>query len=88
MSAGVHPFVTSPASASLASTASTFRFQFEHFGWGGDWFREHGEMMPADGLDALRDQDAILFGSAGDPHIPDHVTLWGLRLIYRLNNKR
>ena len=33
-----------------------------------------------DGLDALRDVDAILFGSAGDPHIPDHVTLWGLRL--------
>ena len=37
-------------------------------------------MMPDDGLDALRDKDAILFGSAGDPHIPDHVTLWGLRL--------
>jgi tartrate dehydrogenase/decarboxylase/D-malate dehydrogenase len=28
----------------------------------------------------LRDKDAILFGSAGDPHIPDHITLWGLRL--------
>ncbi len=37
-------------------------------------------MMPANGLDALRDKDAILFGSAGDPHIPDHITLWGLRL--------
>ena len=28
----------------------------------------------------LRGKDAILFGSAGDPHIPDHITLWGLRL--------
>jgi tartrate dehydrogenase/decarboxylase/D-malate dehydrogenase len=65
---------------SLASSGSAFRFNFEHFGWGGDWFRKYGEMMPADGLDALRDKDAILFGSAGDPHIPDHVTLWGLRL--------
>ena len=65
---------------SLASGSGTLRFEFEHFGWGGDWFREHGEMMPADGLDALRGKDAILFGSAGDPHIPDHVTLWGLRL--------
>ena len=37
-------------------------------------------MMPADGLDAIRDKDAILFGSAGDPDIPDHITLWGLRL--------
>src|ERR1700749_2835166 len=64
----------------LADGGRDFRFEFENFGWGGDWFREHGEMMPADGLDALRDKDAILFGSAGDPHIPDHITLWGLRL--------
>jgi tartrate dehydrogenase/decarboxylase/D-malate dehydrogenase len=49
---------------------SGFALAFEDFGWGGDWFRAHGEMMPADGLDALRDKDAILFGSAGDPHIP------------------
>jgi tartrate dehydrogenase/decarboxylase/D-malate dehydrogenase len=64
----------------IASASGAFRFEFEEFGWGGDWHREHGEMMPADGLDALRDKDAILFGSAGDPHIPDHITLWGLRL--------
>jgi len=64
----------------LAAASKTFKFEFEDFGWGGDWFRAHGEMMPADGLDALRDKDAILFGSAGDPHIPDHITLWGLRL--------
>jgi len=64
----------------LAAADGSFRFEFQNFDWGGDWFREHGEMMPADGLDAIRDKDAILFGSAGDPHIPDHVTLWGLRL--------
>src|ERR1700722_12080264 len=57
-----------------------FRLEFENFDWGGDYFRRHGEMMPGNGLDALRGKDAILFGSAGDPHIPDHVTLWGLRL--------
>ncbi len=64
----------------LAGAESSFRFEFEPFGWGGDWYRAHGEMMPADGLDALRGKDAILFGSAGDPDIPDHITLWGLRL--------
>jgi tartrate dehydrogenase/decarboxylase/D-malate dehydrogenase len=64
----------------LASASGQFKFEFEHFGWGGDWYRAHGEMMPADGLDALRHKDAILFGSAGDPQIPDHITLWGLRL--------
>jgi tartrate dehydrogenase/decarboxylase/D-malate dehydrogenase len=64
----------------LAAAEGGLRFAFETFGWGGDWYRTHGEMMPADGLAALRGHDAILFGSAGDPHIPDHVTLWGLRL--------
>ena len=64
----------------LAAASSTFRFEFESFGWGGDYYRAHGVMMPEDGLNALRNKDAILFGSAGDPHIADHITLWGLRL--------
>jgi tartrate dehydrogenase/decarboxylase / D-malate dehydrogenase len=64
----------------IAGASRTFRFEFENFDWGGDYYRKHGVMMPADGLDALRDKDAILFGSAGDPDIPDHITLWGLRL--------
>ena len=66
--------------AALAATQNSFAFEFSSFGWGGDWYRQHGVMMPEDGLDELRDKDAILFGSAGDPHIPDHITLWGLRL--------
>jgi tartrate dehydrogenase/decarboxylase / D-malate dehydrogenase len=66
--------------AALAASSNTFKFEFENFDWGGDYYRAHGVMMPADGLDALRDKDAILFGSAGDPDIPDHITLWGLRL--------
>ncbi|MDP3082465.1 MAG: tartrate dehydrogenase [Rubrivivax sp.] len=64
----------------LAAALGTMRFEFEDFDWGGDYYRRHGLMMPAEGLDALRGKDAILFGSAGDPHIPDHITLWGLRL--------
>jgi tartrate dehydrogenase/decarboxylase/D-malate dehydrogenase len=66
--------------AALAATQNGFRFEFTSFDWGGDYYRKHGVMMPEDGLDALRGMDAILFGSAGDPHIPDHITLWGLRL--------
>ncbi|MGB7266485.1 MAG: tartrate dehydrogenase [Terracidiphilus sp.] len=64
----------------LAGTESGLAFEFESFPWGGDYYRAHGAMMPADGLDALKKKDAILFGSAGDPQIPDHITLWGLRL--------
>jgi len=64
----------------LAEAQGNFKFDFETFLWGGDLYRKHGEMMPADGLEHLKNKDAILFGSAGDPHIPDHITLWGLRL--------
>jgi len=64
----------------LAAQSAEFSFEFENFDWGGDYYRKHGVMMPERGLDALRGKDAILFGSAGDPHIPDHITLWGLRL--------
>ena len=64
----------------LAAAQSAFSFEFENFDWGGDYYRLHGEMMPANGLDALKGKDAILFGSAGYPDIPDHITLWGLRL--------
>jgi len=66
--------------ALAAAAGDAFRFEFEDFDWGGDYYRKHAVMMPEDGLDALRSKHAILFGSAGDPDIPDHITLWGLRL--------
>ena len=39
------------------------------------WIRDKGIVGPT-----TAGGDAILFGSAGDPAIPDHITLWGLRL--------
>ena len=57
-----------------------FALAFDRFDWGGEYYKRHGRMMPEDGLDQIRAHDAILFGSAGHPEIPDHVTLWGLRL--------
>ena len=50
------------------------------FDWGSDYYRKHGVMMPEDGNDTLKPYDAILFGAVGDPDLPDHLTLWGLRL--------
>ena len=37
----------------LASATAASRFEFEHFDWGGDYYRKHGGMMPDDGLDAI-----------------------------------
>src|SRR6267154_3608183 len=57
-----------------------FRFAVETFPWGSDYYRKHGKMMEEDGLATLRKFDAIYFGAVGDKEIPDHITLWGLRL--------
>ncbi|HXP29611.1 MAG TPA: tartrate dehydrogenase [Stellaceae bacterium] len=66
--------------AALAERDGGFSLAVEHLPWGSDFYRQHGRLMPEDGLDTLRRCDAILFGAVGDPDIPDHVTLWGLRL--------
>jgi tartrate dehydrogenase/decarboxylase/D-malate dehydrogenase len=57
-----------------------FQIKFDHFDWGSDRYKKTGRLMPEDGLDQIRDHDAILFGAVGAPDVPDHITLWGLRL--------
>jgi tartrate dehydrogenase/decarboxylase/D-malate dehydrogenase len=57
-----------------------FALEVETLPWGSDFYRTHGRMMPEDGVAHLKGFDAILFGAVGDPKLPDHMTLWGLRL--------
>jgi tartrate dehydrogenase/decarboxylase/D-malate dehydrogenase len=64
----------------LADGATGFTFAWEEFDWGSDYYAQHGRMMPEDGLEQLRPFDAIYFGAVGWPSVPDHVSLWGLRL--------
>src|SRR5437016_10191185 len=65
---------------SLQKRIGDVKFNVETFDWGSAYYRKHGAMMPADGLAKLKKFDAIYFGAVGDPDIPDHITLWGLRL--------
>lgn len=57
-----------------------FKIHTETFDWGSDYYKKHGVMMPEDGLETLKKYDAIYFGAVGAPDVPDHITLWGLRL--------
>lgn len=56
------------------------KFDLTFFDWGSDYYKKHGEMMPQDGLEKLKPFDAIFFGAVGAADVPDHITLWGLRL--------
>jgi tartrate dehydrogenase/decarboxylase/D-malate dehydrogenase len=57
-----------------------FLLSFTKFDWGSERYKDTGLLMPDDGVETLKRFDAILFGAVGTPDLPDHVTLWGLRL--------
>jgi tartrate dehydrogenase/decarboxylase/D-malate dehydrogenase len=64
----------------LQQHCGDFRLRVQEFPWGSNYYRKHGLMIPENGLQQLRTFRAIYFGAVGAPDIPDHVTLWGLRL--------
>lgn len=57
-----------------------FFFESDFFPWGCEYYLENGKMIDEDGVEKLKDYDAIYFGAVGFPGVPDHVSLWGLRL--------
>jgi tartrate dehydrogenase/decarboxylase/D-malate dehydrogenase len=64
----------------LAERDGGFALDVTAFDWGSDRYKREGALMPADGAEDLRAFDAIFFGAVGAPDLPDHLTLWGLRL--------
>lgn len=60
-------------------------FEFSHYDWAcAEYYQQHGQMMPDDWFDQVKDCDAILFGAVGWPDVvPDHVSLWGSLLKFR-----
>ncbi|PZS04737.1 MAG: 3-isopropylmalate dehydrogenase [Chloroflexi bacterium] len=61
----------------------TLKLEFDELPWNSNYYRAHGRMMPEDGLDRLREYDAIYLGAVGDPALPFHVPVWGLILPIR-----
>ncbi|MER8637785.1 tartrate dehydrogenase [Mesorhizobium sp. M1365] len=68
------------ALAACATRDGGFSLEVQHFDWGSDYYKFNGVMMPKDGTERLKAFDAIYFGAVGAPDVPDHLTLWGLRL--------
>ena len=66
--------------SALEKREGAIKFDITTFDWGSDYYKKTGQMMPDDGLDQLKPFDAIYFGAVGAADVPDHITLWGLRL--------
>jgi tartrate dehydrogenase/decarboxylase/D-malate dehydrogenase len=66
--------------AIASASAGRVAFDYEYFPWGCQYYLETGRMLDVDALERLKTFDAIYFGAVGWPGVPDHVSLWGLRL--------
>ena len=58
-------------------------FQWTHYPWSCETYTRTGHMMPADGIEQLKEHDAIFLGAVGFPGVPDHISLWGLLIPIR-----
>lgn len=66
-----------------AARKGDFSFDWTHYDWSCERFAKTGAMMPGDGLEQIRNKDAIFLGAVGFPGVPDHVSLWGLLIPIR-----
>jgi tartrate dehydrogenase/decarboxylase/D-malate dehydrogenase len=84
---GIGPEVTEEAirAADAAVRADNARIEWNRLPWNTTFYKEHGRMMPADGLDQLKTHDAILLGAIGSPSVPDNITMDGLLFPMRRN---
>jgi tartrate dehydrogenase/decarboxylase/D-malate dehydrogenase len=60
-----------------------FTLAWTPFPWSCEYYGSTGEMMPKNGLDILKEYEAIFLGAVGYPGVPDHVSLWGLLIPIR-----
>lgn len=67
----------------IAELDGGFRFKYEYFPWGCEYYLKNGKMMDEDGIQRLSGYDAIFLGAVGYPGVPDHISLWGLLLTIR-----
>lgn len=67
----------------IARLDQSFRFEFTYFPWGCEFYTQNGKMMDDDGIDQLKEFDAIYLGAVGFPGVPDHISLWDLLLKIR-----
>ncbi|MEM8969815.1 MAG: tartrate dehydrogenase [Bacteroidota bacterium] len=54
-----------------AAEKHQFTLETQEFPFGAGYYKQHGQFMPNDGLDTLKQFDAVYFGAVGDPEVDD-----------------
>lgn len=82
---GIGPEVLSAGLAVLGAVTAHGgpRFSVTEYPWGSSHYLRHGRMMEEDGMERLREADAILLGAVGDPRVPDRIAVRDLVIRIR-----
>ncbi|MBS4155445.1 tartrate dehydrogenase [Cobetia sp. MC34] len=64
----------------LAEDNTDVTFDFVDFDWSSERYLKTGQYIPDGGIEELKTFDAIYFGAVGSEKVPDHISLWDLRL--------
>jgi tartrate dehydrogenase/decarboxylase / D-malate dehydrogenase len=68
----------------IAEIHGGLKFNYTEFPWSCDYYLEHGNMMPEDGIQTLSNFNGIFLGAIGNPNVvADHISLWGLLIKIR-----
>ena len=57
----------------ISHVIGSFKLATDEFPWGAEFYLKHGQMMPDDALDILKQYDAIYLGAVGHPEVPDII---------------
>src|SRR5258708_11213468 len=87
---GVGREVVPEGIAVLETAARRYGFELEwtEFDWSCETYAKTGRMMPEDGLARVRPYDSIFLGAVGYPGVPDHISLWGLLIPFRREDRK
>lgn len=58
-------------------------FNWRTLPWGCENYNRTGRFMPEDGIEQLKEFEAIFLGAVGFPGVPDHLSLWELLIPIR-----
>lgn len=58
-------------------------FNWQTLPWGCENYNRTGRFMPEDGIEQLKEFEAIFLGAVGFPGVPDHLSLWELLIPIR-----
>ncbi|WP_226675808.1 tartrate dehydrogenase [Mesobacillus jeotgali] len=68
----------------LADLHGGVKFRYQTHPWSCEYYLENGRMMSEDGIEQLKQTNAIYLGAVGNPQlVPDHISLWGLLIKIR-----